>query len=88
MNIRQDLATWDFNQITMLTVMAHDDCIRVGLMPVNMQQMRITLHARPRGFGANNHPELEEHIERIRGHRRKWAMEHNFNLHKGDRPIG
>ena len=73
MNIHQDLGTWDFNQLTMLVVMAHDDSIRVGIMPVNMQMMRITLHVRPRGFGANDHPGLAEHVARIRGRRTEWA---------------
>lgn len=61
------LATFDFNQLTRLVVMAHDKCIRVGIVPVNYMYLKITLHKRTRGESmTSSHPTLEDHIKFIR----------------------
>lgn len=63
-----DLATWDYNGLTHLVVLAHDRCIRVGIGPCNHRMLRITLHKRHERNGVNwkRHPEIEDAIALIR----------------------
>lgn len=67
-NHRSDLSTFDFNALTRLVVLAHDRCVRVSILPCSPQYVRICIHPRTReGSFVHRHPELEEHIDSIRG---------------------
>ncbi len=64
---RGGLATFDFSELTKLTVMAHDMCIRVDVSPKNSTSLVISIHKRQREGGMSvRHPELEEAIIGVR----------------------
>ncbi len=60
-----ELATFDYNGLTRLVLMAHDKCIRVSISPVRNGIMKIMIHRRSREdksiFGG--HPTIEQAIE-------------------------
>lgn len=62
------LATFDFNHLTRLVVMAHDRCIRVEIVPTGFGTIGINLHRRHKREGSifEKHPTIEEHIALIR----------------------
>jgi hypothetical protein len=63
------MATYDFNQLTRLVVLAHDMCIRCEIIPRGMNRMLIAIWKRKRDGGiSKEHPELEAHIQSIRKH--------------------
>lgn len=63
----QDLATYDFNRMTRLVVMAHDKCYRVEAMPANTGRIKIAIWKRQReGDITECHPTMEKAIETIR----------------------
>ena len=63
MNHHGDLSTFDFNKLTELVLMAHDKCVRVGIMPA-MRDLSIVLHKRQReGTIYERHPTIQEAIE-------------------------
>lgn len=65
---RGDIATYDFNMLTKLVVFAHDMCIRASIVPAGPQAVKICVHRRQReGSMVERHPELDEHIDSIRG---------------------
>lgn len=63
-----ELASFDYNHLTRLVVMAHDKSIRVGIQPASNRALRITLHKREKGStnDMNRHPDLESAIDFIR----------------------
>jgi hypothetical protein len=65
---RNDLATYDFNHLTRLVVMAHDKCIRVELVPKGMNRICIAIHKRNGRDGSmfERHPTMEQAIQHIR----------------------
>lgn len=65
----QGFATYDFDYLTRLVVMAHDRCIRVEIMSSSPGRIGIVLHKRAgRSNGvAERHPTIEQAINRIRG---------------------
>jgi len=68
---RGGLATYDFNRLTRLVVMAHDMSIRVEIVPVRNNIMKICIWKRKRGtikdgLMSQTHPTLEDHITVIR----------------------
>lgn len=64
---RGDIATFDFNGLTRLVLMAHDKCIRVGLQPIRNGLMTISIHKREReGSMSERHPTIEQAIEKFR----------------------
>ena len=62
------LATFDYNQLTRLVVMAHDQCIRVEVRAKTFRAVEICIWKRQgrEGGMSERHPELEEHIASIR----------------------
>lgn len=56
-----DLATWDFDALTRLVLLAHDRCVRVEVTPCNMQYLRIAIWQRHTRLGgiAERHPTIE-----------------------------
>lgn len=64
---RGTLATFDFNELTRLVVMAHDNCYRLEVAPKSKTVLEICIWKRQREGGmSERHPELEAHIESIR----------------------
>lgn len=62
-----DLATYDFDKLTNLVIMAHDKCIRVSVFPYNFNTLRIAIWKRQREGGMSlRHPTIEQAIEKFR----------------------
>lgn len=62
-----DIATYDYNELTRLVVMAHDCCIRASIMQGGPGQVKICIWERKReGSMSLRHPILEDHIRDIR----------------------
>lgn len=65
---RGSLATFDFNELTRLVIMAHDACIRVEVAAVRNGIIRIAIWKRVReGNISLRHPTLEHAIDSFRG---------------------
>ena len=64
--IMQTLATFDFNELTELVVLCHDQAIRLSIGP-RMRYLELFFHQRTRegGFTAR-HPTIEEAVLRCR----------------------
>lgn len=55
------LATFDFDELTRLVLMAHEKCIRVEITPCNFRLIKIRIHKRVRdGNSMRRHPTLEQ----------------------------
>lgn len=70
MNIwRGRLATFDFDGLTHLVVLAHDRAIRVEIEPAGPSYVKLVLHFRGKREGkfSERHPTLEEHVKDLRG---------------------
>jgi hypothetical protein len=64
---RGELATFDYNELTRLVVMAHDSCIRVGVEAIRNNILRIAIWKRETsGSFSERHPQLEDHVKEIR----------------------
>lgn len=65
---RGDMATFDFNQLTKMVVLAHDKCYRFSIAPNGPMALKIIIHKREGREGSMTkiHPELEEHVKTIR----------------------
>ena len=64
---RGSLATYDFNQLTWLVLMAHEKCIRVEINPIRNGILQIKLHQREReGTITTAHPTIEAAIINFR----------------------
>lgn len=65
-NSRQGLATYDFNSLTILVLMAHRDCVRVELKSAGLHGIKIIIHQRQLrkdGRYYEVHPTIEQAIE-------------------------
>jgi len=61
---RNELATWDFNEMTRLVFLAHDRCIRVSVSAVSKGVLELAFHKRKRRGGmSQRHPTLEQAVE-------------------------
>lgn len=61
---RGDIATFDYNKLTTLVLMAHDKCIRVSIMPYNFNTLKICIWKRNRNGGfSNRHPTIQQAID-------------------------
>lgn len=66
-NNNGSLSSYDSNDLTRLVVMAHDECIRVELIPARQGVIKIAIWKRERvGNFMDKHPTLEHHIQDIR----------------------
>ncbi len=63
------LASYDYNGLTRLIVMAHDRMIRAEIVPSGPGMLGIVLHKRHKREGRmhERHPTLEDHVKQIRG---------------------
>lgn len=60
-----DLATYDFDTLTRLVILAHDRCIRVALTPCGPRHIRIGITRRSRTDSIfTNHPTIQEAISK------------------------
>jgi hypothetical protein len=67
--VLEDLATYDFAQLTALVVFCHAECVRGSIRGGGPRRLKITLSNRDRKSrapGAMAHPTLEQHVEQIR----------------------
>ncbi len=61
------MATYDFDRLTKLVVMAHDRCIRAEIYPSSGGKFKVAIWKRKReGTQSFKHSTMEEAIERIR----------------------
>lgn len=62
------LATFDFDYLTRLVVLAHDRCVRVEIVPSGPGRTGLALFKRAGRDGCiyDRHPTIEEAIERVR----------------------
>lgn len=62
------LATFDFDYLTRLVVLAHDHCIRVEVVPSGPGRVGLALFKRAGRDGStyDRHPTIEEAITRVR----------------------
>ena len=66
------LSTTDWEDLTFLVILCHDQAIRMSIMP-NMRTMKLLFHQRMReGIYSERHPTMEEAIQRCR---EKWERE-------------
>lgn len=71
-----DLATYDWDKLTRLVLMAHDQCIRVSIFPNAFKSLRIAIWKREREGGlSKRHPTIEEAIELYRANREPKTVE-------------
>jgi hypothetical protein len=61
------LSTFDYNALTRLVLLAHDNCVRVDVSARGMNRLVISIYPRQRdGDMSKRHPTIEEHIPLIR----------------------
>jgi hypothetical protein len=65
-----ELTTVDFNNLTILTVLAHDQMIRVSLRGIGPGYIKMQFHQRKsrEGSMSERYPTIEDHINIIRKH--------------------
>ncbi len=88
MNHRGDLATWDFNGLTRLVVMAHHEAIRVSILPCRHDMVRIAIHPRSEGWRAQEHPPLALHVNKITAERLEWRGWNGPIRAEDSKPLG
>lgn len=61
-------ATYDYDGMTRIVVLAHDRCIRAEFAPSGAGKLKIILHKRHSREGdmTEKHPTLEDNVKRIR----------------------
>ena len=63
---RGDMATYDFDQLTRLVLLAHYKCYRVSVMPNSSNSVKICVWKREReGSLYQRHPTIEQAIEKF-----------------------
>jgi hypothetical protein len=61
---RGDLATFDYNQLTRLVLLAHSKCYRASVFPCTPRILKIGIWKRKREGGmSSRHPTIEQAIE-------------------------
>lgn len=70
------LATFDFDELTVMVILAHDRCVRLWIKPGGARALRICIAKRDRRLGLEDvalwHPTIEEAVAKFRESR---AME-------------
>jgi len=68
LNTSDDLSTYDFDLLTRLVVMAHEECVRVSVRSSGPRLVKICLWPRRGRDGRvdDRHPTIEQAIERVR----------------------
>lgn len=62
---RGDIATYDYDGLTRLVLMAHDKAYRVSVMPMNAGKLKICVWKRQRDGGmTESHPAINQAIEK------------------------
>lgn len=65
---RGDLATFDFDMLTRLVLMAHRDCYRASVFPFGTNKLKIAIWKRTReGSFSHRHPTIEQAIDKFNG---------------------
>lgn len=68
--VPNSFATFDFNNLTVLTILCHDLMIRCEIRPCNMQYLKLHFWQRKNRDGRmfERHPTIEDAIKQIREH--------------------
>ena len=67
MKIRQSLSTFDWNDLTELVILCHDQAIRFTVQPCNIRFIALFFHQRRREGGfTERHPTIEEAVQHCR----------------------
>lgn len=75
-----EIATYDFNAMTRLVVMAHDLCVRVEVSAVSKHTLKVAIWKRQReGAIYKRHPTLEQAVPLIRKQFSFLGGEEKFN---------
>lgn len=63
-----DLSTYDFDQLTRLVLVAHDNCVRASVQASGLRMVKIALYPRFTRTGSISEkcPEIDEHIAELR----------------------
>jgi hypothetical protein len=64
-----NLSTFDSSALTRLVILAHDECTRLEIDPLNFQHLALTMHPRAgrEGNQFERHPSIEQAITTVRG---------------------
>lgn len=66
-SVGPDLATFDWSVLTRLVIAAHDECVRVEIVPGGPRLLTLLLHPRIReGSSSDRHPTMEEAVAAMR----------------------
>jgi hypothetical protein len=66
-SVHTELSSFDFDHLTRLVIAAHDDCVRVAVVPGG-RQLSVGFYLREReGDSTRRHPTLDEAIAKFRG---------------------
>jgi hypothetical protein len=80
LNWRHSMSTFDFSELTVAVLLAHDAAIRLSITP-KMRWLEIVMHERrPRQPGdgsCQGHPTVDEAVER---HRRRFPIGHHIHF--------
>ncbi len=62
------LSTWDFNKLTELVILCHDNAVKLDISGANIRYLRLSFSKRFReGDISQRHPILEEQMQKVRG---------------------
>ena len=74
LNHHGDLATWDFNTLTVLVLAAHQHCVRVEISSSGPGMVKILFHDRYRGDSDSRHWDIHPTIdEAVKSYKNKWG---------------
>lgn len=71
--IDRELSTFDFDHLTRLVILAHDECVRVSIAPRTFRHLGISMWSgRSREGGmASRHPTIEQAVADLRAQRKE-----------------
>ena len=68
LNVRDSLATYDFNQLTTLVIGAHEECVRLQINYSGPHMLKLYFWNREReGSMSQRHPTIEQAVKMYRG---------------------
>lgn len=66
-NYSGDLATFDYNHLTKIVLLAHDECVRASIQPAGARNVKIAIWKRKReGSTFERHPSLDDAVTQLR----------------------
>jgi hypothetical protein len=67
------LSTFDFNSLTALVIMAHEECVRLEIFGSGLYRLKLLLHPRKgrEGIMFERHPTIEEAVFAVREYKKE-----------------